>query len=246
MLQVIHEIGGPDLIRAGEEQDLDLVIRIDDAVPSVALVTFTLKNKAGETVVNARAASVASAGEGRLRVTMEASDTTTDDCSLGWRGFWNVTDSDGVVHKFTRDYAVCRYASSCPVSSDDLYALHSTLRDELPPGETSWKKQILQAWILFTENLYQRGRRHWLIVTQGSPRKVVLYETLKAIYTDARNANSRYRELADRYSSLAESAWDELKVGYDSDEDGVEDTDRAAEAVILLTSGPPRRRLVYG
>lgn len=246
MLQVLHEIGGPDLIRRAEDQDLDLVVRQDDAVISVASVTLTLRDEAGEVVVDAGIGTFATPG--RVRYALDAADVpSTRPYALGWRGVWTITDTDGVVHRVARDYALVRYTSTCPVVSQDLYDLHPTLRTELPEGALSFSAQIKQAWVWFTEQLFQKGRRHWLVVTTGSPRECVLYKALAIVFSDARGENARYAALAAHYEQAAADALARMTFEYRTDEESdIVGEDRSASPVLFLGAGPSPARLVVG
>ncbi len=242
MISILLEIGGPDLILRGEDRDIDLVIRVDDAVPSITSATLTLYDANGTARVTTRACTIPEAG--RLRCALVAADTTDLAYALGWRGVWVVTIA-GVEHRITRDYALVMYAPPCPLTSEDLYAMHPTLRDELPPGQASWGPQIRSAWVSYTQWLFDQGKRHWLIRTIGSPQNVVRFSALALIYSDSTSANARYAVLAKDYETKAENARTGMRFEYDRDEDGVAEAAAAASPVVFLSCGPRARTLVY-
>lgn len=244
MLQVRHEVGGPDLIRREEDQDLDLVVRVDEAPPTIASATLTLYDANGTAVVTAGACTIPE--QGRARYALAASLVpSTLTFALGWRGVWSLTIGSA-VSKVTRDYALCKYVPRCPVVGDDLYARQHRLRSMIPVGQSTWSPQILEAWIEITQDLYDAGRRPWLIVSEGSLRKHVLLRSLelanRALATGA-GADSQFVTRAEEYAEEL-SKLPPLRFDYDSDEDGIYDGQRAASPVVHLSAGPRRPQWV--
>lgn len=220
-------------------QSIDLVVEQDGNTPSIASATFTLNNPHGTALVTAGATTIPEAG--RVRYSMLAATTESQTLSVNWRGIWAITDSGGTVHTVPEIYAVCRYVPVCPIVQQDLYDLHSELSGMYPKGQKNWYPQIRAGWIRYTQRLWTQQRRPELVVSQGSPRDYLLYDTLAGCFRSQITTDDRWSKLAKDYDSRASDEWSKLKFTYDTDDDGTADEQRSSTAVVMLT-GARRRR----
>lgn len=236
-VQIQLEVGGPDLIPRGQAWNMDLLWRLDDDVLTPTSATISLYDAVGTAILSAQ--STTEPEVGRLRRAITSADTEDETLSEGWRAIWSITYG-GVLYEVTRDVALCRYVPRCPVTTQDLYDLHPTLRTSLPTGLYTFQAQIRQAWVRVTEWLYSLGRRPWLIVSAGAVRDLVVAEALAIVFGDARGSNPRFESLAAEYRQAAKDLRTSLRFDYDSDEDGVGDGQRSASPVVYLSAGPRR------
>jgi hypothetical protein len=237
------DLGGPDCIERAAPQALYLKV-YDTTTGNGASVTtsgstFTLYDAQGTAVVSAQAITVSLTEVGLVAYTLSSSDVpATKALGPGWRGVWSlVIDEETVV--FTRDYALCRYVPRMALTQDDLYARHPELRDQIPPGQTTWLPQIHQAFREITQRIADQGRRYWLIVSAGSPYVPHLYLTLAQIFRLlSTTAEARWTRLADQYQRMFDAEWDKLRFEYDADDDRQSDGQESAQAVVYLSAGP--------
>jgi hypothetical protein len=153
----------------------------------------------------------------------------------------------GVTYTMERDVRLCRQAPPCPIGSEDLYALHPDLRGAEPPEQhgagVGWAPQIDAAWKEFTQRLADKGRRHELIWSVGSPFRCVRALALRNVFggmLTRMDAGSRYEALEKRYADEFMAAWNEFVFETMADETGARTGRTEAGTPMLTAHAGPR------
>jgi hypothetical protein len=130
------------------------------------------------------------------------------------------------------------------ITESDLLSYHADLRNQIPPGQTSWDTKIQEAWKVIESRLMEDGRRPYLVMSPYSFREVHLYATLAAIFRDLETYSTgrgKFAELAAHYQDLFDKRWGKLKLTYDYAQEGKPGsakTGTAGQPVIFLGGNP--------
>lgn len=143
----------------------------------------------------------------------------SDDVSVEWA----LVMPDGVTHTFRSDGAICRVSGQQRVIPADLYRLEPYL-DPLAAGAV-WSQtgvnQCIEAHLEVETDLWLRGRRPYLVVSQTALRRVELLTALRmcceALATTGRTT---YADKVQRYTDQLAVAKSATTLQYDVDGDG--------------------------
>jgi|TARA_R110002110_G_scaffold16328_2_gene71039 hypothetical protein len=234
----------PSYLERARAQLVQLAVYRDGALVAPVSGTYTLTDAAGSAVVSAAAVSVV-ADVAQYNV-LAASLPASLSVGEGWSEDWALTFSDGVVRTFRRSASLV-LRSLFPVITDlDLLACYSDLDDLRPSDLTSYQQFIDESWRRVVGRLVSRGRFPYLVLDPWSLREIHLETCLALIFADFGSSvgEGRYIELSEAHKRTAASAWRNLTVSYDEDQDGQGSSGGkrvSVEPVIYLSRSPRGR-----
>lgn len=220
---------GQELVeRSTQPTRLRLRIYRDGQIVAGTSGTITIYDRSGAAVVSDGTITASSETETAY---YDLADTSARPLEDGWTFLWKVVLPDGEQHSFPIDGALVRWRGVCPVVSQDVWdTLESLKASSAAPmtRRTDWTPKIEQAWHLFQDELTQRGRRPWLILSNSATRKPVLYMAIQLALEDlAMRGNPTLLELAKIYGGRYDAAMGGLTLRYDKDQDAkVDDVDK--------------------
>ena len=158
---------------------------------------------------------------------VQGTDTTAlalDDATK-WRAVWALTIG-GTAYTFTRPAFFAQYDVALQVIPDDLYAMEDSLRAMLGSTFTDYTTVIDDAWLMVLGHLCSKSVRPHLVTSSGDLVLPTIYTALAQVFrmADGSVTEGVYARKADDYAKLAADSLDALVLGYDSDEDGIEDS----------------------
>lgn len=224
----------PELLERSD-QATTLRIRVYEgtalAYPSAG--TLTVYDGAGDTVVDGMAVTAPGSGDDSATYSIPATDGR--GLADGWSFVWALTMPDGEEHTFPTDGALVKWRGTCTVTHADVVqrieGLDPSARAPMS-RRTNWDPKIEEAWAEFQNDLIEKGRRPWLILSTSQTRRPVLYKALELILEDlGSRGNVTALELARTYGNRYADAMAKLTLRYDLDEDGtVDDPDHRTAA----------------
>lgn len=212
-------------------------VHVDAALTAPTAGTFTLKDGSGNTVVTG---SVTVSGS-IAQYTISDTDTSALDLADDWMEHWTLTVG-GQVYTRRRQALLCVQAPYNVFAENDLHRLHPTWARQKPPAWTSWQPAIDEALIEVYAGLLQRGHAVHEIRNWYALRKLIRVETelaaLGAMITGGADSRHWLDQARDQ-RKIVRDAWDDLKLDFDTDEDGTVDSEgEAAEPPLFLTEIP--------
>lgn len=228
------------LIERGRSSQVALELRRGPEVVSPSSATVSVYAASGTAVVED---GIASPVGGRMVYTIAPSDSEEWALGVGYRIEWT---ADGRI--YDTEAAVCRRVPSPVVSDADVWD-HAPHLDPRRSGSLSGsptnQRLIDEAWIQIQTELWNRGRRPWLIIDQANLREPHLMLSLSLIHralSARERADGPMSQLADRYSHDYRASLGRLSLRYDDDDDGTANRSRSALGSLWLTGTPPRDR----
>ncbi len=225
---------GPELIERGRTNTLTCPVYRDGALASPTTGdTVSIYRPDGSLLVTATITKVSNVATYPLL----ASTMSAESYGENWVVEWALTMPDGVVHTFRRDMALCRRSLYPVVTDADLVRRHNDLAELRPSTLTSYQDYLDEAWVEMLHRLRQGGSLAQLICSPEDLRYVHLYRTLELIFRDfmvTAAADSKWATLAQSYADQGKAAWGQLAVKYDTNEDGVMDSNRRAMAPVTF------------
>ena len=212
--------------------------------------TFTLYN-ASKVAVTTGSVTVGTNGIASFDVIAIVLPDTTP-LSDKWLEEWVLTLQDGRVETIRRDAYVCLRMLYNVVSEVMLLRRVSDLNDLKPPNKSNFHGYIDEAWNDTNVAIIQQGKRPYLIMNSYALKNIVFNRTLQYIFEDLETymGEGRYSKRATEYAKLADDAFDDLKMEYDTSESNSRLSSEASLPVIsvIYTNTPPlaRRRTSYG
>ena len=234
----------PDRIQRGLAWTVACPVYFGAALVTPLSGTCTVTNASGEQVAQGAITEVADVAE----FTILANETTGQDLGERWLVSWSLSLT-GSIPLTTRNTAALVLVGLLPVIADaDLFRRSTALDygnpDRVITDATSYQEFREEAWVWLDYMLVGKGRRPQLIMSSTDLRECHINKTLELIYRDLsqRNADA-YLDTANRYESLALSAFGALRMVYDDNEDGQADSNerKSAGGVLWLGSRGTRR-----
>jgi len=227
----------PTLIEHGQDTTVWVALEYDGSPASVSSATYTLVSAAGETIIDAQAATVSG---GTISYDVQGTDTEDEQKGDRWREIWIVTFDGGQVSRYRREVQVTSFLYASTVGQTTLEARHHFLGEAefLPDGLNSYQKWIDQATEKVQRALLRDGRYPDRVVNVWELHDLELAWALHLIFNDDKtfvSADDRWSELAADYKEEAEGV--RLVFQYDTDDDGDIDTTTAGVATVFLGGG---------
>lgn len=206
-------------------QNLDFPIEVKiyeggaQVPPSSA--TITIKDPDGAELVSDATMSI-EGSVGTLTYTLTAEKTT----DLLENALIEIEYTvSGIKDKLTFFFDVVIQKLLCAVADADLKNYFPDLTAHLWTGETSYSKQIDEAFRVVKRDIKNKGRRPAMLIDGSQVRELVIVKTLGNIFFAFSKAPddiwwARYEKALDQYQALLEG----LLIKYDEDEDGLIDS----------------------
>jgi hypothetical protein len=200
-------------------------VYLDGVLQEPTSGTVSLYKPDATTVFSAQSSPPTS---GVARFTVTTAHLASLTRSEGYALEWALTMPDDAVHTFRVAAAVVRRKLYAPISDRDLYRVQSTLNPNHTAcitDKASYQDVIEEAWRQISQRLQRRGTRPQLMASPPDVRDVVLHLTLALIFEDlgSRPNGETYWQKGETYRTRYESAWSDLQVMLDRDEDGAPD-----------------------
>jgi len=227
------------LIEQGRPSEVVLELWRGPELVTPSSVTVSILSASGSALVE-DGVPITVDGRSVYTVTGPVSEDWT--LGVGYRIEWT---ADGRI--YDTEAAVCRRVPSPVVTDADVWAAapHLDPRRAGSSSSTPTNQGLIdEAWVQIQTELYNRGRRPWLIIDQANLREPHLALSLSMIH---RTLASRERsdgpmgQLADRYGHDYRASMGRLSLRYDDDDDGTADRTRSASGTLWLVGTPPRR-----
>ncbi|NBV19951.1 hypothetical protein [Janthinobacterium sp.] len=206
----------------------------DGALVAPSSGTVSVYNAANTAVVSAASVTITSS---KATYTVLAASVSSESLGSGWRVEWSLTMPDGYVHLVRSSASLVRVRHTCPITDDDLTALHPDLDSYFPTGQTTWQTQIDTVWEDAQGWLEARGRRPYLITDASALRPWIRYLALETVCRSLAgdgDENNKWARLADLYTGKAREERDTLTLEYDESDTGQSSaTQRAAARPVV-------------
>jgi hypothetical protein len=234
---------GVTLIERGANQTVAVAIERDGSAASLTSATFSLYGPSGEAVLSVVVATVAA---GTVSYTIPSATLADEGFGRRWLVRFDVTDAAGDVATYYNDAVICLARLYPTVGHTDLITRHHDLGNLLPAGVTSTQGYIDAAWATLTGKLYSEGVPFWRLRTPTALRDPLLALALEYVFRDLStllDAGDRYDELSRRYEASFGREFSKIRSLIDTNEENSVDPDqKGTTAVLMLSSGPRRRR----
>ena len=234
---------GPTLIERNKAQTVSVTIARDGGNPTISSATFTLYDSAGNKVIDATTATIAS---GTVSGSVASGDLSDYDFGQGWLVQFDCTIG-GAVFRFYNDAALALARLYPPIAHADLVRRHSDVANLLASGVTSLQQYIDDAFADICSELYSASVPYWRMRTPSALRAAMFSRCFELIFRDYStllDPGDRYAELADRYAEQYQIDIEQIRSKMDNAEDGnLTENNLSTASVIQLSTG--RRSSVY-
>lgn len=227
----------PHVLIKGTDTDLTLDVYTAAGVQQTASSgTFTLYR--GATAIVDEEALTSAGPPASYTVTAATTSSIDLDDREKWRAVWVLTIG-GTAYTFTRPVFFAQYPVHLQIIPQDLYDMEDSLREMLGTTFTSFEPMISNAWLWILGHLCSKNVRPHLVTSSGDLVPPTIYATLEQAFRQAHGSTGSdvYLTKADAYAAKLADALEALVLGYDSDEDGAEDTHKTS-----LPATMPRER----
>jgi hypothetical protein len=191
--------------------------------PTEAGSTVSIYDASNTAIVDAAAVTVASS---IATYSLAAATTSSLTRSEGWRIEWTLVMADATTRLIAQDAVLCSRRLLPPATAADLFRRVPSLD---PSGDhpihsmtaAEFDSFLDEAWVTIEASLISKGRRPWLIVSPQALREVHIVTALALIFESfATRLKPAYQEIAASYRQQLPAAWAEVRLTYDSDDDG--------------------------
>lgn len=205
-----------DQARKDADYPVEVTVYSDGASVTPSSATVTVTDPDGTDQIDAESMSIAS---NVLTYTLDSAETDT----LWENAFLKIDVTiSSVVYRFTFIFDVVLNVLYPVISDTDLQGHYPKIDDDKFTDETSYTRQIEEAWIEVKRDIKNKGRRPHMLIDGSQLREVHLTRTLEIICDSfAKDEEdiwwTRKLEFKERYSRLMS----EMIIKYDADEDGI-------------------------
>lgn len=232
---IVTRFSTPRLIVRDVAQTLTFPVYEEDALSEPTSGTYTLYKGTTSTLTGA---VVVASEVATFDVTAIALADASYD--VDYHEDWDLL-IDGQEYKFRRDVYVVRRDLYPVLTDQDLIRLHSDFALLMPSTMDSYGSYRDEAWDQILGRLIGLGNLPQLITNSWAFRTPHLWLTLHLICTDFSTEEAgtgKWTKLSEKYFERYTDEWDQLQLRYDTDEDGVADTDISPTPVYLLQAPP--------
>lgn len=190
------------------------------------------------TIYNASNVSVAAPAvtivDSIARATVASADLAGQAYGTGWRIEWVLSFAgDAVDTTFQQSALLVRLQLHPAIADPDLVHHRSDLKLLRPSDRQSFQREIMEAWHMMVNRLFDVGNRPNLIRSPSSLRTTHKWLSLALVFegmTGGPNSDETFQVEADKFWKRYEKAWDDMTFEYGSEEGPVEGTDRRRRA----------------